>query len=152
MRNTKLAQIFENHVGNFCMEFIQENYDSIIHDPHFTNLTLLITASAESRLATIFSKYMVVEDPNDLAVLVEVGYYDPAFDTMPPMEGQKNLHVIHLDYFFKGDAITPQFYTGQTSLYQDDGDDMPQVFMLDVLKECISQQTASPTLNLDDYR
>ena len=147
-----MAQIFENHVGNFCMEFIRENYDTIINDSRFINLTLLITASAESRLATIFSKYMVVENPNDLAVLVEVGYYDPAFDIIPPMEGQKYIRVIHLDYFFKGEAIIPQFHTGQTSLYQDDGLDMPQVFMLDILKECISQQTASPTINLDDYR
>lgn len=151
-RSARMAQVFENHVGNFCMELIKANYDTIINDPFFTNMSLLIKDNADSHLSELLAKYMVIENPGDISILIEVGYYDIAFDGTAINKGERKLHIIQLNYLYKGEAIQPVISAAQSSIYQDEGDAMPEIFMLDVLKECIAQHTAQPTMYIEDYR
>lgn len=151
-KNRHLAKLFDHHVGKFCMELINANYDSIIHDPFFANMSLLIKDNADSHLSDLLSKYMVIENPGDISIMMEIGYYDIAFEGEPPEDKERTLHIIHLDYLYRDEPIQPDIGCAQSSIYHEhDDDERPEIYILDVLKECISQHTARPTLYIEDY-
>lgn len=154
-RSTRFQELFDSHISHYCMDYIRGNYDEIITDPAFLNMTFLLKDETGSGLSSILQKYVdTMRMPSDISILVEVGYYDSTLSGMDDVfRSQSNeCHIIQMCYFFKDQPISPSIRMRQEMIFHDDNpDDRPEIFMLDILKACIEQDTASPTIYIEDY-